>query len=206
MTKAILDHLVISAETLDQGVAWVESVLGVQMAGGGEHPTMGTHNRLLSLGPDAYIEVIAINPAAGPPQHPRLFDMDHFRGEPKLTNWVLRTKSISAALTLAPQNAGRATLLGRDSFRWLMAVPADGRYPYGGAFPGLIEWHSQHPAPLLPDAGCRLTGFEITHPEAGALQTALAPFLDDMRVSVRRGAKVGFRAQIATPQGPRVLA
>jgi hypothetical protein len=58
-----LDHLAISAGTLDEGVAAVEEALGVPLAGGGQHPHMATHNRLLGLG-DLYLEVIAADPAA----------------------------------------------------------------------------------------------------------------------------------------------
>ena len=43
-----LDHLVVAARTLEEGVAWVESRLGIAMGPGGKHAAMGTHNRLLS--------------------------------------------------------------------------------------------------------------------------------------------------------------
>jgi uncharacterized membrane protein YphA (DoxX/SURF4 family) len=45
-----LDHLVIMASTLAQGVAWCEATLGVTPGPGGEHPLMGTHNRLAAAG------------------------------------------------------------------------------------------------------------------------------------------------------------
>ena len=62
---AKLDHLVIMAHTLDEGVAWCAATLGITPGTGGKHPHMGTHNRLLRLGsaefPRAHLEVIAIN-------------------------------------------------------------------------------------------------------------------------------------------------
>ena len=36
-----LDHLAVSATTLDEGVAAVEAALGVPMAGGGQHAAYG---------------------------------------------------------------------------------------------------------------------------------------------------------------------
>jgi hypothetical protein len=60
----VLDHLVVAARTLEEGAAWVTGRLGVSMAPGGKHALMGTHNRLLSLGARAYLEVIAIDPDA----------------------------------------------------------------------------------------------------------------------------------------------
>ena len=47
---AMLDHLVVAADTLDQGAAYVRDRLGVSPAGGGTHVAMGTHNRVLKLG------------------------------------------------------------------------------------------------------------------------------------------------------------
>jgi len=65
---AQLDHLVLMAPTLEQGVAWCEATLGVTPGPGGEHPLMGTHNRLVSIAserfPGAYLEIIAINSEA----------------------------------------------------------------------------------------------------------------------------------------------
>ena len=65
---AQIDHLVVAATSLAEGVAWCESTLGVTPGPGGEHPLMGTHNRLFSIAsvgyPAAYFEIIAINPEA----------------------------------------------------------------------------------------------------------------------------------------------
>jgi len=70
------DHLAVSALTLDEGVAHVESALGVALQGGGQHVKMGTHNRLLALG-DLYLEVIAPDPGLPRPDRPRWFDLDN---------------------------------------------------------------------------------------------------------------------------------
>ena len=78
--SAALDHLVVVAATLDEGVAWCERTLGITPGPGGQHPLMGTHNRLFSItSPDfplAYFEIIAIDPAAPDPGRRRWFDMD----------------------------------------------------------------------------------------------------------------------------------
>ena len=169
-----LDHLVISAETLAEGTAVVEKTLGVTLSEVGHHQRMGTHNRLLSLGPDAYLEVIAIDPDAAPPPHPRWFDIDRFAGPPRLTNWVCRTDDLDALLPEAPAGSGRPIVFARGDFRWRMAVPEDGRPPFDGAVPALIEWETEaHPAPRLPDAGVRLAGIEVVHPKATLLAEGL---------------------------------
>lgn len=200
-----LDHIAVSARTLDEGVAWVEMALGVPPAGGGKHPHMGTHNRLLGLG-DLYLEVIAIDPEASKPAHPRWFDLDRFQGAPRLTNWICRTEDLDAALAAAPSGTGTATDLARGDYRWRFAVPPTGRLPFDDCFPALIQWQGDlHPARTLRDHGIRLTGLEITHPQAADLRAALQSQLADPRVTVRLGPYRGFRATFDTPNGPRVL-
>lgn len=201
-----LDHLAVSAATLAEGVAHVETLLGVTLAPGGAHPAMGTHNRLLGLGPGLYLEVIAIDPAAPAPDRPRWFGLDRFSGPPRLTNWIARTGDLDAALAVAPDGTGTPMALSRGDLRWRMAVPGDGRLPFDGGFPALIEWQgAAHPSALLPDAGCRLTALDIEHPQAGALRQAVAQLSDDIQVSITQGPVKTIRASIATPQGIRIL-
>ena len=58
-----LDHLIIAAATLDEGVDYVADTLGIAPSGGGCHELVGTHNKVLRLGHDVYLEVIALDPA-----------------------------------------------------------------------------------------------------------------------------------------------
>jgi hypothetical protein len=198
-----LDHIAISAETLEAGAEWVEMALGVPLAGGGKHPHMGTHNRLLSLG-DLYLEVIAIDPEAPKPGHARWFDLDNFQGPPRLTNWICRTDDLDAALSSAP-DTGIATDLSRGDYRWRFAIPPTGNLPFNDTFPALIQWQGDlHPAKSLRDHGIRLTQLEITHPEAPALQAALQG-LTDPRVTISRSPYHSLRATFQTPHGTRVL-
>jgi Glyoxalase-like domain len=200
-----LDHLAVVAGRLEDGVAEVERLLGLPMAGGGKHPHMGTHNRLIGLG-DVYLEVIAIDPDAPPPPHGRWFDMDRFRGPPRLANWVAGCDDLAAEVALGPDGIGQPLALQRGDFRWQMAVPASGRLPFDGGFPALIQWEgAAHPTRALPDSGLRLLRLEIAHPEASALRTALAGRLDDPRVVVLDAPVIALRATIDTPQGPRKL-
>ena len=66
--KTQIDHIVVVAQTLEQGVAWCEATLGITPEAGGDHPQFGTHNRLFKIAtpgfPLAYFEIIAIKKIA----------------------------------------------------------------------------------------------------------------------------------------------
>ena len=203
MSVLRLDHLAVSCTTLAEGVSAVEAALGVAMAPGGQHAHMGTHNRLLSLG-DLYLEVIAIDPGAPVPAWPRWFDLDHFSGPPRLTNWVAGCDDLAVAVAASPAGVGVPVALSRGDFRWQMAVPADGCLPFDGAFPALIQWQGATPAARLPGAGLRLDRLTIRHPQAAALRQALAGRITDTRLIIAAGP-AGMEARIATPHGLRVL-
>jgi hypothetical protein len=151
-----IDHLAVTAASLDEGTATVEAALGVRLSPGGAHARMGTHNRLLGLG-DVYLEVIAIDPAAPPPGRPRWFGLDGFSGAPRLTNWIAAVDDLDAALELAPAGMGPPVEMERGDLRWRIGGAEDGRLPFDDAFPALIQWlGGGHPAARLPDVGVRL--------------------------------------------------
>jgi hypothetical protein len=200
-----LDHLALSALTLEDGVAHVGAALGVTLAAGGQHPQMATHNRLLGLG-DVYLEVIAADPSAKRPAWPRWFDLDRFSGAPRLTNWVAACDDLAAELAAGPEGLGLPMALSRGDLRWTMAVPPTGRLPFDDAFPALIRWDGAvHPVQRLPDSGLRLLRLEIAHPQAAALRRALAGRLKDARVVIVQGAEKALQASFSTPAGTRRL-
>ncbi|MEM1273555.1 MAG: VOC family protein [Pseudomonadota bacterium] len=198
-----LDHLAVSTLDLKAGADAIEAVLGVPLEPGGNHAEMGTHNRLLSLGAETYLEVIAIEPGAQAPSQPRWFDLDNFTGETRLTNWIARSGNLDAACAAAPSGIGVPWALARGDFRWRMAVPRDGKLPFDGLFPALIEWQgAAHPAPRLPDRGVRLLRLVLHTPDTEALRAALSGMITDGRLSIRRSAAPHLSAEFDTPNGP----
>lgn len=195
------DHLVISAETLAGAAEPLAKLFGAEFAPGGQHPLMGTHNRLLSLGPGEYLELIAIDPEAPPPAQPRWFNLDHFRGGPRLSHWVCRCEDLADTLAMAPDGAGRAAALSRGDLRWQMAVTDSGTLPFDDTFPALISWEGEaHPARRLPDHGIRLQALQIFHPDADQLHAVLTPLMQEPRLSVLQGPP-GLSAHFTTPHG-----
>jgi hypothetical protein len=196
-----IDHIAVSAATLDEGAAHVNACLGRNVGEGGRHALMGTHNRLLGLGRGEYLEVIAIDPDASRPTHARWFGLDRQAGPPRLANWIVRVRDLEAAIAAHPY-AGGIAHLERGGLRWRFTVPADGMPAFEGCFPSLIQWDSEQPS--FPDIDLRLVELRLTHPDAASLEAALSRLVDDARLSVTAGA-AKLEALVQTPDGPRVL-
>jgi Glyoxalase-like domain len=205
--RAAVDHLVVAAATLAEGIRHVESRLGVEPQPGGRHEQFGTHNALLSLGPTAYLEVIAVDPDAPAPDRPRWFALDTYqvravlaRG-PALLHWVARVGSLGG---VDPALHGEAMELSRGANRWALTVPADGSLPMGGVLPSLIAWHTPPPPTRLQDLGVRLSHLALATPESELLQQRLdALALAD--VIVVRAPVPLLKAILKTPNGPASL-
>ena len=184
-----LDHLVVAARSLAEGLAWCEATFGISPDAGGQHVFMGTHNCVFSVAsaafPRAYLEVIAIDPGLPAPGRARWFDLDDAAVQrtlahgPQLVAWAARCADIGAAhaaLLAGGVDAGallhaeRATP--RGMLRWQISVRADGRRPLAGAAPVLIEWGVAHPTDALAESGVALQAMRI-----GGWPVALAALL-----------------------------
>lgn len=199
-----LDHLAVTAATLEAAVDRIETALGVAMAPGGRHEMFGTWNRLLGLGPAVYLEAIAADPGAPPPARARWFGLDA-PGPAGLSAWICRVADLAETQAGLGYDAGRGLDLARGDLRWRMAVPEAGRSGFDGLAPWLISWQgAAHPCDRLADSGCRLRRLVVAHPEAGALGAALTG-LDGAAPVVFEPGAPGLLAEIDTPHGLRVL-
>ena len=178
-----LDHIAVAAATLEEGVAWVSSRLGVSLCPGGTHPLMGTHNRLLRLGEAVYLEVIAADPAIPtPPRQPRWFGLDEPQVQnrlrqhgPGVIGWIVRSDDIATDAARALVDVGRPERLSRGALEWLFTLSDDGALPAGGALPPLIEWPADFgsPASRLQERGCTFQTLKIGHPDPIQVARAL---------------------------------
>ena len=222
-----LDHLVIVAKTLEQGVQWCEATLGVTPGPGGEHTLYGTHNRLLKIAtpsnPMAFLEIIAIDPNAVRPKKAsptRWFDMDSpalqkaVAIEPRLVHFVVNTPDLKAArmaLRMEAIDRGPAIYGSRRTSKgvlnWQISVRADGQRLFNGALPSVIQWGKPeateplrlHPRNTLARSGVTLQSLEVTHPSAEKLQAAYAA-IDLKGITVTEGA-ANLVATLQTPKG-----
>lgn len=217
---AMLDHLVVIAPTLADGVAWCEATLGVTPGPGGEHPLMGTHNRLIKVAtavfPRAYLEVIAINPGAIPARAAgarRWFDMDNEALQarlrqtgPQLAHWVAQVPDISVAVaTLAAQGIDRGRVLTASRptphglLNWQISVRDDGQRLFHGCLPTLIEWGDTHPTQTMPDSGVTLQSLALQHPDTAALRAACEAV--GLQGVPTTPGPAQIQIQLATPRG-----
>lgn len=220
----VLDHLVVMAASLAEGEHWCERHLGLKPGPGGRHALMGTHNRLLNIAspayPDAYLEIIAIEPGAVPERTPgtrRWFDMDDpelrcsiEQDGPRLVHWVARTDDIEdvgrrwRALGIdrgPPLAAERRSAQGL--LQWRITVRDDGARLFEGCLPTLIQWGSQHPAHAMSAQGLALSQLRITHPSSVALSAAWQE-ASLSGVTLDEGV-ARIEATLLTPRGPVIL-
>ena len=226
-----IDHLVVAARSLEEGVAWCEATLGITPNAGGEHEKYGTHNRLFKIAtpryPMAYFEIIAINPAASAQKrnaNKRWFDLDDpalqasIAKQPALIHFVVNTTDIQLArntwkaqgLDTGPAvHAHRRT--GKGMLNWQITVRDDGQRLFDGTLPTLIQWGKPdaaepmrlHPRNSLPRSGVSLQNITVSHPSSEKLTSAFeAVHLKDIEVS---NGEANISAHLQTPKGLVVL-
>ena len=207
-----VDHLVVAAATLEEGVAWCRETIGIEPAAGGAHPLMGTHNRVFRIDSPAferaYLEIIAIDPAAPAPGRTRWFDLDQPRMRetlsqgPCLIHFVASTNDVQAATAAmaGPRSMPCAAIAAeRGALRWRTTVRPDGQRLFDGALPTLIQWDGAHPCDTLPANGVTLQSLGVTHPQADRLQATF----DAIGLSqvVAHPGKPVLAATLETPRG-----
>ena len=217
---AQIDHLVVAASTLQEGVAWCERTLGITPGPGGEHPLMGTHNRLFNISsvqyPHAYFEIIAIDTGAACARiqgENRWFDLENESLQlklklngPQLIHFVANTPQAAPAIqALANLGIDRGELLAASRMTsngllsWKITVRADGQRLMNGTLPTLIEWGDVHPTQHMAPSGVTLHSLAATLPETDELRAAYSA-INLQGVGVAQGS-ANLIATLQTPHG-----
>jgi hypothetical protein len=202
-----LDHIVIGAQTLEQGVNYVTQRLGSEPYGGGRHLQQGTHNKVLRLGDEVYLEVIAPDPASE--ITPPWFGLAHktmlesLADSPRLIGYVAQTDELENLLkqTKYPLSAKPAQ---RGELRWHFGFSKDGNVLADGLLPYLIQWESDHPARAMSESGCSFVRLQGFHPEPASIQQTLQE-LGFADITVQYGDTANLKAVIKTLDGLKVL-
>jgi hypothetical protein len=206
---ATLDHLVVAAATLADGIDWVAAATGATPLPGGKHVAMGTHNALLRLSETSYLEIIAIDPDGVKPARRRWFDLDdialqaELTEQPRLIHWVARTDDIEAAVAASPLPLGSIHSMQRGDYRWRITIPDDGSRPGRGLVPTLIQWDvPAHPAARLPKSNVTLAQLAGTHSDPAPLRAALAALGLQGTIAISYDRETRIAAMLRTPRGP----
>jgi len=202
----LIDHLVYKAADLAGAVAEVEELLGVRARAGGQHIGLGTHNALLTLGPQIYLEIIAPDPGQPEPSVPRPFGLDGIsRGG--LIGWAIACQDIDAAVADARRRGydpGEVADMQRTgpTGAVLRARLTLNVMP-GGLVPFLISWgDTEHPARSAPH-GLILESFHLEHPNPASLAPLLTALGAD--AEIRPAATPALIARLSGPNGSTVL-
>jgi hypothetical protein len=200
----MLDHIVYAVPDVAKAVADLEQRLGVRATPGGKHTGLGTHNALLALSENSYLEVIGPDPDQPPPAGPRPFGLDTLT-TPRLVTWLAKATNLDQQLAQARASGydlGVPVPMHRDlpdgtRLEWRLAIPPQ---PLGdGLVPVLIEWHTrQHPAKTSA-RGCHLVTLVGEHPQPETVR----PLLEALGLSleIRQGAAPALIATLDTPKG-----
>lgn len=174
---------------------------------------MGTHNHVLRLNDRAFLEVIAIDPAANPPATQRWFGLDDgdnvraaWEDGRRLRTWVACTHDLAAIASRHGHVLSRRTRASRGDRSWTILLREDGSLPAAGAAPPVIDWGSRgSPAPGMPNLGLTPTSFAKEHPDPASIARLYQDLDLTDAPTVRAGRRLRYRAAIATRSGPRVL-
>ena len=169
------DHFAVACQDLEEGVRYVESLTGVRAAPGGPHPGIGTHNALLSLGSDVYLEIIAADPEQEEPASPRPFGIDDHPG-PRLAAFAIHPGTEetidSVADTIRIHGPAPAPVMSMsrvkpdgEEISWRL-TRANGV----GLVPFVIDWGATpNPATVTP-GGCSLVAMEGSDPDPSGIR------------------------------------
>ena len=189
-----IDHIVIGVANLISGTKILETKLGTKFSSGGEHQIMGTHNKLLKLQSDIYLEIISNNPNVNKPSRPRWFSLDEARTKEKIKHspsalsWVLEVDNIENTVKKCGYNPGEVIQISRGELTWKITVPSDGSLADNGVLPTLIEWPSdQHPSKKLNNSNVSLNKLSLFHPESNKINNIISNLIESDLIHVSEG-------------------
>jgi len=202
-----VDHIVYGVEDLEAGMEELAVRLGVRAAPGGKHVGRGTHNALLALGGESYLEIIARDPDQAVPASSVAFGLDRIR-LPRLVGWATPVTDIEQRARQAGDRGYDPGPVQAMSRRRPDGVVLEWRLtrhmpdPSNFVLPFLIDWgNSPHPSTASP-TGVTLVDLRAEHPSPPEMRRMLAAL--DVDLVVNEGAEAVLIATLDSPLG-RVL-
>ncbi len=206
-----IDHFAVGADTLEQGIAAMQTALGVELNAGSKHDLMSTHNKVMQSGNESFFELIAIDPDAPKPERTRWFTLDNNNTQtriaerPRALCWVVGTDDLDATVAASPVELGEIVTFVRGDRSWRLTVPADGHLPEGGLLPAFIEWSpGPHPSTGQQNLGVTLQSVNISHPKPDEFRKLLGKLNAAHLATVTQG-DAGLSFTCDSPNGTVII-
>lgn len=196
-----LDHVLVGVADLEEGSERMGALTGVTPVFGGSHPKLGTHNALLGLGKDLYLELIAVRPKV---DHAGQFEFLRGCSEPIPVGWVVATddrrrtaaRLVDSGFTPGEFLAGGRVRESGERLSWQMFAVEERLL---GTSPFFIEWGdgTLHPSADAPQ-GCAVAELSLVDPRAERLERLIAALA--LEVEVAEGPS-RIELELETPAG-----
>jgi len=203
-----LDHLVVAASTVEHGVDFFNRVYGLRLSEGGKHLTMGTHNAVMKLDGDRYLEIIAIDVDGLKPNRARWFNLDsaqlqaQLMEKPRLISWVARTDDFEMLKERAGLDIGKARAMRRGDISWRFGFSDDGSLFENGILPHIIQWdNKEHVSRRMPENDYQLLELELNHPYPNKIKMQLDAMEFEGKISLKKSKTPYLKAVIKTASG-----
>lgn len=199
-----IDHIAYAVPNLQDGCSQLEELLGCKVTIGGRHLNNGTHNALINLGSEIYLEVLAIDHDNKEITSPRWMGVDLI-SEPKITRWAMKTNDLPSDLTVLkmhhPEHGesfeGSRVKQDGSILQWNMAIPTAA--PAVDLAPFAVDWKdSIHPTLTLPDE-CTLMEMELMHPTPSRFDKLFERL--NIELKVKQGTNAEIKLKINCPNG-----
>jgi len=204
MKNTRVDHIVYAFRNLDEGIKHVQSLTGAIPIKGGEHLEFGTHNALLSIGSNCYLELIAPdynNSFRGK----RWMSVDQI-SRPTITRWSINSNDInsdaeklgSIQTDLGEIINGQRSLSDNTTLKWKMTRPSSNKTI--GTLPFLLDWSQSnfHPCDKL-EKKCKLISVKIKTQNHKSLKSILGSTANKIQIITSNTDEINLT--LDTPNG-----
>lgn len=150
-TFSRLDHIVLGAPSLQEGIDYVENLTGCRAVFGGKHQQFGTQNALLKIGNLIYLEILAPDPDN--PKSENLWMGISELDKPRVTRYAIKSKQIAKDAKVLNSyeeehgfcQVGKRVKSDGELLKWELTVPL--AMPKTSCIPFLIDWGTTiHPS------------------------------------------------------------
>lgn len=206
-----VDHLVYGVPDVGRAIDDLERLLGVRASPGGRHPGRGTHNALITLGSERYLEIIGPDPGQPDFRGTLPFGLNAVR-KGRLVTWAAKAPDIERRIAEARRlgyDPGDLLPRSREQpdgtvLRWRLSSLGDRHDDW--LVPFLIDWgSSRHPSTSAP-RGVTLRRLRAAHPDPNALRKTLKALGVTSDVVIEAGRAARLFAELDSPHGPVELA